>query len=119
MNQIASQAAARHRFRVFEHIVELIGWLRPVVERIAKHDRSLADQIRRAASAAGALCREGSYARGGNRVAKIHQAMSEADEVRAHPAHRGGVGLRAGRGARVGPARSRGGDAVEDHALTR
>ena len=85
MSQIViSQAAARHRFRVFEHIVELIGWLRPMVERIAKQDRSLADQIRRAASAAGALCREGSYARGGNRVAKIHQAMSEADEVRAH-----------------------------------
>ena len=84
MNQIASQAAARHRFRAFEHIVELITWLRPVVDGIAKHDRSLADQIRRACSAAGALCREGSYARGGNRVAKLHQAMSEADEVRAH-----------------------------------
>ena len=85
MSQIhTARSAQRHPFKLFELVVELITWLRPVVERVAKHDRGLADQLRRAASAAGALSREGSYARGGNRVAKLHQAMSEADEVRAH-----------------------------------
>lgn len=46
--------------------IQLIRVIRPLVERIAQHDRDLADQIRRAMNSIPLNLSEGRKSRGGN-----------------------------------------------------
>jgi len=69
--------------RIYEVIVLFLGNLKPLIEQIARHDRDLADQARRAGASVALNAAEGSGARGGNRGARYASALGSAREVRA------------------------------------
>jgi four helix bundle protein len=69
--------------RVYSVILETIGLLRPVIERIERKDSDLGRQMRRAASSIALNVSEGSYSRGGNRQVRYHSAMGSARETLA------------------------------------
>lgn len=62
---------------------ELVGLLRPIVPRIRRHDRSLADQLVRAASSVALNIAEGEHSDPGNRRARFNSAAGSANETLA------------------------------------
>jgi four helix bundle protein len=62
---------------------ELVGLLRPLVPRIRKHNRSLADQLVRAASSIALNIAEGEHSDPGNRRARFYSAAGSANETLA------------------------------------
>jgi four helix bundle protein len=67
---------------VHQVALETITELRPLVARIAGRDRSLAQQLQRAASSAALNIGEAEYSDPGNRRARFHSAAGSADETR-------------------------------------
>ena len=63
--------------------VELVAVLRPLVPRIRRQDRSLADQLVRAASSVALNIAEGEYSDPGNRRARFYTASGSANETLA------------------------------------
>ena len=63
--------------------IELIEKLRPLVARIKARDKSLADQIQRAASSVALNIGEAAYSDPGNRRARFHTAAGSAGETLA------------------------------------
>jgi len=72
---------ASHTFHVYEVAKELARALRPLIERIEKQDRSLVDQIRRAAQSVMLNVREGNRRAGRDRLHSFRIAAGSADEV--------------------------------------
>jgi four helix bundle protein len=70
-------------FHVESVSIELIEALRPLVQRIKRADRSLAEQLRRAASSVSLNIAEGNYSDPGNRKARLFTAAGSASETRA------------------------------------
>ena len=70
-------------FIVADLSIELIEKLRPLVVRIKARDKSLADQIQRAASSVALNLGEAAYSDPGNRRARFHTAAGSAGETRA------------------------------------
>ena len=62
--------------------IELIQLLCPLVERIRRRDRSLADQLIRAANSIALNVAEADYSQGGNVCARFHSAAGSASETR-------------------------------------
>ena len=62
--------------------LELIAAVRPVVSRISRHDRSLAQQLLRAASSVALNVGEAEYSDPGNRRARFSSAAGSAGETR-------------------------------------
>ncbi len=77
-------ALPHHRLRVHTLALQLIGLLRPLMPRIRKHDRSLHDQLRNAASSAHANIAESEHSDPGNRRARLDTAAGSASEARDH-----------------------------------
>lgn len=69
--------------RVTELSFELIEELRPLVEIIRRRDKSLADQLQRAASSISLNLAEGEMSDGGNQRARFFSAAGSANESRA------------------------------------
>jgi four helix bundle protein len=67
---------------VHQFAVETIAALRPLVGRIAQHDRSLAKQLQAAASSMALNIGEAQYSDPGNRRARFHSAAGSAGETR-------------------------------------
>lgn len=66
-----------------EHVaLQAIGALRPLMPRIARHDRSLDTQLRRAASSMVLDVCEAQHSDAGNRRARFHSAAGSANESR-------------------------------------
>jgi four helix bundle protein len=63
--------------------IELVETLRPLVPRIRRHDRSLADQLVRAASSVALNIAEGEHSDPGNRRARFYSAAGSANETLA------------------------------------
>jgi four helix bundle protein len=63
--------------------LQLIETLAPIVPQIAREDRDLADQLRRAASSVTLNLAEGSRSKGGNKQKHFAIAHGSANEVRA------------------------------------
>src|SRR3972149_2045212 len=61
--------------------LEAIRRLRPVVEKVQRRDRDLADQLRRAASSVVLNVAEAQGARGGNRRLRFETALGSATEA--------------------------------------
>ena len=70
-------------FQVEEYSYQLIELLRPLVERVRRRDRSLADQLTRAASSVALNIAEGNFSDPGNRRARLFTAAGSANETRA------------------------------------
>jgi len=66
-----------------ELMLEAIAELRPLAERIRRLDRSLADQLRRAASSTALNLAEADGSDAGNRRARLHTALGSLSETRA------------------------------------
>ena len=62
--------------------VELIHLLRPLVERIRRRDRSLADQLVRAANSIALNIAEADRSEGGNVRSRFYSAAGSASETR-------------------------------------
>jgi four helix bundle protein len=62
--------------------IELIHLLRPLVERIRRRDRGLADQIVRAANSIALNIGEADRSQGGNIRSRFHSAAGSASETR-------------------------------------
>ena len=105
-------------FHVYEVAKELARACRPLIERIERRDRSLADQARRAAQSVMLNVREGNRRAGRDRLHSFRIAAGSADEVvgaldvaevRLPGArrHRGAAGARRSRPRDALPPRSR------------
>ena len=70
-------------FKVAELSFQLIEDLRPLVGEIKKRDRSLADQLMRAASSVALNVAEGQLSDAGNMRARFFTAAGSANESRA------------------------------------
>jgi four helix bundle protein len=70
-------------FQVLEYALEAIQILAPVVARIQRFDRDLADQLRRALSSIALNAAEGNRSQGGHRVARFSTAAGSTSESRA------------------------------------
>ena len=62
---------------------EMVSGIRPLIEKIARHDRSLAGQLRRCASSVPLNIGEGAYSRGGNQLSRFQDAAGSANETRS------------------------------------
>ena len=71
-----------HRFEVLEVSLDLIRVMRPLVERIAQLNRSLAAQLKSATTSIASNIGEGSRRLGRDRVHLWTVAAGSADEVR-------------------------------------
>ena len=70
-------------FQLAELSFQLIEDLRPIVESIRRRDKSLADQLMRAASSVALNVAEGNQSDAGNRRARFYTAAGSANESRA------------------------------------
>ena len=68
-------------FQVEEMSLELIEALVPLMPRIRQRDKSLEDQLRRAASSIGLNCAEAAFSDPGNRRARLFTAAGSANET--------------------------------------
>ena len=68
---------------VHEVALEMIRSLQPLMASIAKHDKSLASQIRRAASSVALNIAEGAYSDPGTKKSRFHTAAGSAAETRS------------------------------------
>ena len=75
---------------VGEVSLELVEALQPLVSRIKRQDRSLADQLVRAASSISLNIAEADYSDPGNKRSRLFTAAGSANEVRAAVRSRSG-----------------------------
>ena len=68
-------------FQVEELSLELIGALVPLMPRIKRNDKTLEDQLRRAASSIGLNVAEAALSDPGNKRARFHTAAGSARET--------------------------------------
>jgi four helix bundle protein len=76
------QARPTHPFHVLDLAIRAIEVLRPVVERIRRHDRDLGEQLRTALSSVALNLAEGSRSQGGHRLARFSTASGSNAESR-------------------------------------
>ncbi len=71
------------RFEVYDAALGMVSALRPVLERLKREDRALAEQLRRAASSVALNLAEGNQRAGQDRLQFFRIAAGSAAEVRA------------------------------------
>ena len=69
------------RLRVLDDIVDMVARVHRITERLKRHDRELADQLRRAAMSVGLNAAEAARARGRKQGAMFDTAMSSGREA--------------------------------------
>ena len=69
--------------RIYTVSLEVVENVCALANRVQQYDRDLARQMRRACSSVTLNMAEGMYSRGGNRVARFHDAMGSAKETMA------------------------------------
>ena len=72
------------KFEVYEAALELVVVMRPVLARIAQHDRDMVSQLKRATSSVPANISEGNQRSGKDRLHLLRIAAGSAAEVRSH-----------------------------------
>ena len=68
------------KLRIYSRILELVSWVLPYERKIRRHDRNLAEQLKRAMTSVPLNVAEGYYSRGGNQAAHYHVALGSAGE---------------------------------------
>ncbi|MGE0788507.1 MAG: four helix bundle protein [Sandaracinaceae bacterium] len=84
MTEFVMKARVASRFGVLEDAVRLVVLVRPLVAQIAKHDKSLAVQLHKAAGSVSANVAEGMHRRGGHQRERFETAYGSAQEVKTH-----------------------------------
>ena len=69
--------------RIYDVMLEVLREVRPLMEQIGRHDRSLEDQMRRAAASVALNIAEASGSRGKSRGLRYSTALGSARETRA------------------------------------
>ena len=69
-------------FQVEELSLELLAALAPLMPHIKQRDKTLEDQLRRAASSIGLNCAEAAFSDPGNKRARLFTAAGSAGETR-------------------------------------
>lgn len=70
-----------NQFQAYEVALQLIRSLRPLIPRLARHDRSLSKHVREAATSVALNLKEGNRREGGDRLQHFRYAAGSADEV--------------------------------------
>ena len=70
-------------FIAYDLTLQTLSKLKPQLEQLRRHDRSLADQLQRAGQSTFLNIAEGRSARGRNEAAKFQLALTECREARA------------------------------------
>ena len=68
---------------IYNRSLELVASVCRLAEIVQRKDKSLADQMRRAVTSVPLNFQEGCYSRGGNQLARWHDAMASAKETMA------------------------------------
>ncbi len=68
---------------VYDLALQMLRQIKPLIDKTARHDRSLADQMRRSAQSSLLNIAEARSARGRNETARFTTALCEAREARA------------------------------------
>ena len=68
---------------VHQVALEMIAAIHPLITRVARHDRALAQQMRRSASSVALNIGEAAHSRGGNETSRFQDAAGSASETRA------------------------------------
>jgi four helix bundle protein len=68
---------------VHQVALDMIVEIKPLIDRIARHDRALAGQMRRSASSVPLNIGEAAHSRGGNATARFQDAAGSASETRS------------------------------------
>ena len=69
--------------QVHETALQLITELKPLLNTISRHDRNLANQLRRAATSIALNIAEAEYSDPGNKRPRLHSAAGSAGETRS------------------------------------
>ena len=74
---------------VYDLALQMLRHIKPIIDKVARHDRNLADHMQRSAQQSFLNLAEASSARGRNEVAKfrLHPGGSEGAEDRNSPTH--------------------------------
>ena len=68
------------RCRIYFDILDWLSALVPLIDKIGRHDPDLAKQLKRASRSVALNCAEGSYAKGGSRIAAYRVSLKEMRE---------------------------------------
>ena len=68
---------------VYDLALQMLRRIKPLIDKVARHDRNLADQMHRSAQSSFLNLAEARSARGRNEVAKFTVALCETRETRA------------------------------------
>ena len=68
---------------VYDLALQMLRHIKPIIDKVARHDRNLADHMQRSAQQSFLNLAEARSARGRNEVAKFTNALCEAREARA------------------------------------
>src|SRR5690349_10889926 len=69
--------------RIYRIALELVASVVKLSRKVQAHDPDLARQMRRSVASVPLNMQEGLYSRGGNRIARFHDAMGSAKETMA------------------------------------
>lgn len=69
--------------KIYELWLVVVAFIYRLARRVQADDKDLARQMRRASASAALNLAEGMHGRGGNRIARFHDAMGSARETRA------------------------------------
>ena len=69
--------------RIYVVILEVLKMLKPLIDKIRRHDGNLADQLGRASTSVALNTSEGFYSRGKNVKARFNDALASAGESRS------------------------------------
>jgi len=67
--------------KILDSMVEMVRVVHAVAAKVARHDRDLAQQMRRASTSAGLNASEGLYAKAGKRRSRLEDAVNSARET--------------------------------------
>jgi four helix bundle protein len=67
--------------RILDSLVEMVRVVHGLAGKVARHDRDLAQQMRRASTSAGLNASEGVWAKAGKRRSRLEDAVNSARET--------------------------------------